>query len=81
MKKLQVTGAIVAAGLLLAACSGTGQDEPEASKDTKDLTYAVITHSSSGDAFWDRVKSGEERAGEDYVVTVEYSADPDPAKQ
>jgi simple sugar transport system substrate-binding protein len=81
MKKLQVTGAIAAAALLLAACSGTGKEDSGATKNTKDLTYAVITHSSSGDAFWDRVKSGAERAGDDYGVKVEYSADPDPAKQ
>jgi simple sugar transport system substrate-binding protein len=80
MKKLQVAGVAVAA-LLLAACSGTGKEEPAASKKTQDLTYAVITHSSAGDAFWDRVKSGAERAGDDYGVKVEYSADPDPAKQ
>ncbi|MFT4288388.1 sugar ABC transporter substrate-binding protein [Nocardioides sp.] len=81
MKKLRVAGAIAAAGLLLAACSGTGQESDGDSSDTTDLTYAVITHSSSGDAFWDRVKSGAERAGKDYGVTVEYSSDPDPAKQ
>jgi simple sugar transport system substrate-binding protein len=81
MKKLKLASAVVAAGLLLTACSGTGKDEPSGSKNTKDLTYAVITHSSAGDAFWDRVKSGAERAGEDYGVKVEYSADPDPAKQ
>jgi simple sugar transport system substrate-binding protein len=81
MKKLQVVSVIAAAGLLLTACSGTGKDEPSASKNTKDLTYAVITHSSPGDAFWDRVKSGAERAGDDYGVKVEYSADQDPAKQ
>jgi len=81
MKKLQVTGAIAVAALPLAACSGTGKEDSGATKKTKDLTYAVITHSSSGDAFWDRVKSGAERAGDDYGVKVEYSADPDPAKQ
>src|SRR6185436_4948647 len=46
-----------------------------------DLKYAVITHGAPGDAFWDRVKSGSERAGKDYGVDVEYSSDPDPAKQ
>lgn len=81
MKRLRVAGAIAAAGLLLAACSGTGKEDAAGSKDTQDLTYAVITHSSSGDAFWDRVKSGAERAGSDYGVDVKYSADPDPAKQ
>ena len=79
--KLKLAGAIVVAGSLLAACSGTGKDDASSDEKTKDLTYAVITHSSSGDAFWDRVKSGAEKAGDDYGVKVEYSSDPDPAKQ
>lgn len=81
MKKLKVIGAVILAGSLLAACSGTGKEDNGASSDTKDLTYAVITHSGPGDAFWDRVKSGAERAGDDYGVKVDYNADPDPAKQ
>ena len=81
MKKLKVIGAVILAGSLLAACSGTGKEDTGASSDTKDLTYAVITHSGPGDAFWDRVKSGAERAGDDYGVKVDYNADPDPAKQ
>ncbi|MEP9381394.1 sugar ABC transporter substrate-binding protein [Nocardioides sp. KR10-350] len=81
MRKLKVAGAIAVAVLLLTACGGTGQESSGANTDTADLTYAVITHSSPGDAFWDRVKSGAERAGKDYGVKVEYSADPDPAKQ
>jgi len=79
--KLKLAGAIIAVGSLLAACSGTGKDDASSDEKTKDLTYAVITHSSSGDAFWDRVKSGAEKAGDDYGVKVEYSSDPDPAKQ
>lgn len=79
MKKLTIAGSVIAAGALLAACSGTGQESTDA--ESKDLTYAVITHSSPGDAFWDRVKSGAEQAGEDYGVTINYSNDPDPAKQ
>ncbi|MBT2499554.1 sugar ABC transporter substrate-binding protein [Agromyces sp. ISL-38] len=75
-------GIVAVAGLLLSACSGTGQETDE-STDTasSDLTYAVITHSGPGDAFWDRVKSGAEQAGEDYGVEITYNSDPDPAKQ
>jgi simple sugar transport system substrate-binding protein len=86
-KKLLVgLGIAATAALLLTACSGTGQ-EPQASSGggsdsaSLDLTYAVVTHSGPGDAFWDRVKSGAERAGSDYGVNVTYNADPDPAKQ
>ncbi len=78
--KIALSG-LAASALLLTACSGTGQEEEGADTDVADLTYAVITHSGPGDSFWDRVKSGAERAGEDYGVSVEYSADPDPAKQ
>lgn len=81
MKKLRIVGAVLAAGTLLAACSGTGSDSGTADTAKKDYTYAVITHGAPGDAFWDRVKSGAEQAGKDYGVKVEYSSDADPAKQ
>lgn len=86
MKKRYLASAALVAALALAGCSGTGQ-EPAADDTTAadsaggDYTYAVITHSGPGDAFWDRVKSGAEAAGVSYGVTVNYSADPDPAKQ
>ena len=81
MKKFAVAGVIVGLFLAVTGCSGTGQDEgPDDSSDL-DLTYAVVTHGAPGDAFWDRVKSGAERAGKDYGVKVEYSSDADPAKQ
>lgn len=81
MRRLPKAAAIAAAAtLLLAACSGTGQ-EPRTSDGAQQLTFAVITHSGPGDAFWDRVKSGAEKAGRDDGVTVVYNADPDPAKQ
>jgi simple sugar transport system substrate-binding protein len=81
MTKLKLAAAALAAGVLLGACSGTGQEETGASTDTSDLTYAVITHAAAGDTFWDRVKSGAERAGDDYGVTVDYSSSNDPAEQ
>jgi len=81
MKRIKIVGAIVAAGALLAACSGTGSDKGTEDTAKKDYTYAVITHAGPGDAFWDRVKSGAEQAGKDYGVKVEYSSDGDPAKQ
>jgi simple sugar transport system substrate-binding protein len=75
-------GIVAAAGVLLTACSGTGQDTDESTGNaSSDLTYAVITHSGPGDAFWDRVKSGAEQAGDDYGVEITYNSDPDPAKQ
>ena len=81
MKKLKLAAAALAAGVLLRACSGTGQEEDGASTDTGDPTYAAITHAAAGDTFWDRLKSGAERAGDDYGVTVDYSGANDPAEQ
>ncbi|WP_134766722.1 sugar ABC transporter substrate-binding protein [Nocardioides sp. 1609] len=81
MKKLTTVAALALVATTLAACSGTGDEEKQDEVAPNELTYAVITHSSSGDAFWDRVKSGAEKAGTDYGVTVSYSSDPDPAKQ
>ncbi|MBC7595802.1 MAG: sugar ABC transporter substrate-binding protein [Kineosporiaceae bacterium] len=78
--KIKTVGALVVAAALLAACSGTGQDSGKVTT-SKNLTYAVITHSGPGDAFWDRVKSGAEQAGKDYGAKVNYTNDPDPAKQ
>lgn len=82
MSRLKYVGIAAVAALALSACSGTGKEDDGATDSSSlDFTYAVITHSSAGDAFWDRVKSGAERAGDDYGVTVEYSNDPDPAGQ
>ncbi len=80
MNKLTMVSGVAAAGLLLAACSGTGQEDTT-DENSQDLNYAVITHGAPGDAFWDRVKSGAEKAGDDYGVAVNYASDPDPAKQ
>ncbi len=81
MKRLKTVGILAAGALLLSACGGTGKSEGASDAKNLNLTYAVITHGAPGDAFWDRVKSGAERAGKDYDVKVEYSSDPDPAKQ
>ena len=80
VKKMSV--ALAAAGaLVLAGCSGTGQEEDSGGDENLDITIAVITHSGPGDAFWDVVKSGADRAGADLGATVEYNNDPDPVRQ
>ncbi|OOB92224.1 substrate-binding domain-containing protein [Rathayibacter sp. VKM Ac-2630] len=83
MKKrfLAGLGLAAATGVLLTGCTGTGQETAATTTEGGDLTYAVVTHSGPGDAFWDRVKSGAEAAGADYAATVTYNSDPDPAKQ
>ena len=79
--------------LALAACS-TGAETadgnpPESAADTVDAvapesgdaTFAVVTHGTPGDAFWDVVKSGAEQAADDLGVTVTYQGDGDPVEQ
>jgi simple sugar transport system substrate-binding protein len=46
-----------------------------------DLTFAVVTHGTAGDAFWDIVKTGANQAAKDQKVKVTYNSDGDPAKQ
>jgi len=79
-KLLGAAGAVLLTVTALAGCSGTGKEDDPA-QNTSDLTYAVVTHGAPGDAFWDRVKSGAEKAGKDYGVDVQYSSDADPSKQ
>jgi simple sugar transport system substrate-binding protein len=42
---------------------------------------AVVTHGSTGDAFWSIVKAGVQKAGSDMGDTVTYESDGDPQKQ
>jgi simple sugar transport system substrate-binding protein len=85
-----VVVALAAAAMLLAACSGPadnrpsdgggqsgGQNQPSGGA----LRVAVITHGTSGDAFWNVVKNGVEAAGKQLGVSVTYSSDGDPGAQ
>jgi simple sugar transport system substrate-binding protein len=75
MKTFKWAGALAATTLVLAACSGTGQDDEGAeSSGEADLTIAVVTHGAPDDAFWAVVKNGAERAGEDLGVEVQYNS-------
>jgi len=46
-----------------------------------DLQFAVVTHGSAGDAFWDVVQKGALAAGDDLGVGVDYQSDGDPQRQ
>ncbi len=48
---------------------------------TYGYTFAVVTHGSAGDSFWDVVKRGAEQSGTDEGVTVNYQGDGDPQRQ
>lgn len=77
------------AALALAACSSSGGKETKddegggsgGNAGTSDMTVALITHSAPGDTFWDFVRSGAEDAAKKDNVTLEYTSDPDGAKQ
>jgi simple sugar transport system substrate-binding protein len=81
-------GLLAAAGaLLLTACTGptatqaptnAPSDQPASSGQ---LTLAVITHGTAGDAFWNVVKNGAEAAGKQLGVKVDYNSDGDPGNQ
>jgi simple sugar transport system substrate-binding protein len=80
--------ALVAAfALITSACSGGGAPK---SNDTSGsgggggnsgYTFAMITHETPGDTFWDRIKAGARQAAKDTGSTLRYSADPDATKQ
>ncbi|MFB9679189.1 sugar ABC transporter substrate-binding protein [Streptosporangium vulgare] len=88
------TGLVAVAVLGLSALTGcsAGQAGGQPTKETAGAasgpapaagggTFAVVTHASAGDAFWDVVKNGAEAAGKRYGVTVTYQGDGDPARQ
>ncbi|SOD94460.1 sugar ABC transporter substrate-binding protein [Blastococcus haudaquaticus] len=80
---------VVAAPLVLAACTTEGGDSggsggsggSSGDGGGSDLSFAVITHGSAGDAFWDVVQNGAEAAGEDLGISVDYQSDGDPQRQ
>jgi simple sugar transport system substrate-binding protein len=73
---------VVAAPLLLSACT-TDDAGPKGGGGTggSDLQFAVVTHGSAGDAFWDVVQNGAKAAGKDLGVKVDYQSDGDPQRQ
>jgi simple sugar transport system substrate-binding protein len=74
----RVTVAAAASVLVLAACSddnpSSNQQSSSAGAAASNEKIAVITHGSSGDAFWDVVKKGAEQAGKDLDVAVSYQS-------
>lgn len=78
----------VAAAAVLTACSGPSSDTgssstaaPSPGGEGKLGTVAVVTHGSSGDAFWNVVKNGATAAGKDLGVKVDYNSSGDPGQQ
>jgi simple sugar transport system substrate-binding protein len=82
-----VIAASVTAVVALSACSGGGAPRSEASSGggggggNSGYTFAMITHETPGDTFWDRIRAGAQQAAKDTGSTLKYSADPDATKQ
>jgi simple sugar transport system substrate-binding protein len=74
----RVVVAAAASVLVLAACSDDNSNSDQQSSSgaaaASNEKIAVITHGSSGDAFWDVVKKGSEQAGKDLGVSVSYQS-------
>ncbi len=81
-----LTLGLAAGALTLAGCS-TGQDDGDGGDgggggaDTGDIRIDVVTHAAPGDSFWDVVKAGSDRAGEDLGIDVRYTSSPEPGEQ
>ena len=92
---LKMLSLLVAMPLALAACTSSpattkkAASNTTASSNTKTAAngksygykFAVVTHGGAGDTFWDVVKKGSLKAGQDEGVQVGYQSDGDPAKQ
>jgi simple sugar transport system substrate-binding protein len=77
-----------AALLALAGCKtgegeqvGTAAAVTEGPVDVSSIRVDVVTHAAPGDSFWDVVKAGTTRAGEDLGIDVQYNSSPDPGEQ
>jgi len=77
---------IAVLALITSACSGGGKPKADTNNTgggggNSGYTFAMITHETPGDTFWDRIKAGAQQAAKDTGSTLKYSADPDATKQ
>jgi simple sugar transport system substrate-binding protein len=85
-----LTLGLAAGALVLAGCT-TGEGEGGGGGgegggggggvEAGDIRIDVVTHAAPGDSFWDVVKAGSDRAGEDLGIDVRYNSSPDPGEQ
>ena len=85
IKRAAVAAVSLAALLAASACSGGGAEPTGESGGggggDSGYTFAMVTHETPGDTFWDRIRSGAEQAAKDTGSTLKYSADPEATKQ
>ena len=81
-------GVATAAALALTACSAGGAPSSSSTGgggggagDNSGYTFAMVTHETPGDTFWDKIKAGANQAAQNNGITLKYSNDPDPGKQ
>lgn len=75
--------AFVVIGVLLIGCPVVESEsaDSESADNSLGITIAVVTHGGVGDSFWDVVKNGAERAGDDLGIEVVYQSDGDAPNQ
>ena len=78
---------VAACALLVSACSGGGAPKNDDTSNSgggggnSGYTFAMITHETPGDTFWDKIKSGAQQAAQNYGIDLKYSNDPEASKQ
>lgn len=82
----QVSAAAAALTLTLVGCSSGGAPKSDSSTGTgaakaTTMTIQMITHETPGDTFWDKIRAGAKAAAANDGVKLQYSNDPDAAKQ
>jgi simple sugar transport system substrate-binding protein len=90
-RTVTAVAALSVAAFALAGCSSSGGKQATdtsstagvaaGAASTPKLTIAMITHASPGDTFWDIIRKGATAAAAKDNVDVQYSNDPDAAKQ
>ena len=86
LKRAAVAVTALSALLAASACSEGGAPDTAPGTDSggggdSGYTFAMITHETPGDTFWDRIRAGGEQAAKDTGSTLKYSADPDATRQ
>ncbi|MET7478869.1 substrate-binding domain-containing protein [Streptomyces sp. NPDC005648] len=86
-RPVRLAAAAVVAGLLMTACSASG-DDTDTTTDAVGkagggarMKVAMVTHGAKGDAFWDLVRKGAEDAAAKDDVDLTYTSDSDAAGQ
>jgi simple sugar transport system substrate-binding protein len=86
LKRAAVAATALSVLLAASACSEGGAPDTAPGTDSggggdSGYTFAMITHETPGDTFWDRIRAGAEQAAKDTGSKLNYSADPDATRQ